>query len=259
MALDLFQYGMGTLSGALVGFTLALLGGGGSILAVPLLVHAVGLTDAHTAIATSAVAVASNALISLVMHARRGTVIWRYAGLYCATGTVGALLGASIGKMLDGKHLLLYFSGLMIAIAILMLRRISVASEDTCIFERRNTTKVLAIGGGSGVVSGFFGIGGGFLIVPGLVFSTGMPTINAVSTSLVAIVAFGSTTAATYSISGLVDWPLAAVFIAGGAFGAVLGCKLVHRLRPCQSALNSVFAGAILTFGIAMAWSTLLG
>ncbi|MBY5410522.1 sulfite exporter TauE/SafE family protein [Rhizobium leguminosarum] len=259
MALDLFQHGMGTLSGALVGFTLALLGGGGSILAVPLLVRAVGLTDAHTAIATSAVAVAANALISLVMHARRGTVIWGYAGLYCATGMVGALLGASIGKVLDGNRLLLYFSGLMIAIAILMLRRISVASENTCVFESRNTTKVLAIGGGSGIVSGFFGIGGGFLIVPGLVFSTGMPTINAVSTSLVAIVTFGSTTAATYSISGLVDWPLAAVFIAGGAFGAVLGCNLGQRLRPYQSVLNRLFAGVVLIFGIAMAWSTLLG
>ena len=72
-----------------------------------------------------------------------------------------------------------------------MLRRISVASENSCVFERRNTRKVLAIGGGSGVVSGFFGIGGGFLIVPGLVFSTGMPKINEVSTSFVAIVALG--------------------------------------------------------------------
>lgn len=91
----------------------------------------------------------------------------------------------------------------------------------------------------------------------GLVFSTGMPTINAVSTSLVAIVAFGSTTAATYSLSGLVDWPLAAVFIAGGAIGAVIGCRVVHRLKPYQSALNRLFAGAILMAGLAMALSAL--
>jgi uncharacterized membrane protein YfcA len=107
------------------------------------------------------------------------------------------------------------------------------------------------------VVSGFFGIGGGFLIVPGLLFSTGMPTINAVSTSLVAIVAFGSTTAATYSLSGLVDWSLAAVFIGGGAIGAVIGCSLVHRLKPYQSMLNGLFASVVLIFGIAMAWSAL--
>jgi uncharacterized membrane protein YfcA len=257
MSLDLYQYGIGTICGTLVGFTLGLLGGGGSILAVPLLVHAVGLANAHVAIATSAVSVAANALISLVMHARRGTVVWRYAGLYCVTGIVGALLGASIGKMLDGNRLLLWFSGLMIVVAVLMLRRIKVAGDNICVFESRNAPKVLAVGAGTGIVSGFFGIGGGFLIVPGLVFSTGMPTINAVSTSLVAIVAFGSTTAATYSLSGLVDWPLAAVFVVGGAVGAIGGCGLVHRLKPYHSMLNGLFAGVILLFGIGMAWSAL--
>jgi uncharacterized membrane protein YfcA len=255
MSLDLYQYGIGTVCGALVGFTLGLLGGGGSILAVPLLVHAVGLANAHVAIATSAVAVAANALISLVMHAHRGTVIWRYAGFYCVTGVFGALVGASFGKMLDGNHLLVWFSGLMIVVAVLMLRRIRLESDDVCVFDGSRAPKVLAIGAGTGVISGFFGIGGGFLIVPGLVFSAGMPTINAVSTSLVAIVAFGTTTAATYSFSGLVDWPLASVFIAGGVVGSVIGCSLVHRLKPYQSTLNGLFAGVILIFGVAMAWS----
>lgn len=224
---------------------------------MPLLVHAVGLTNAHVAIATSAVSVAANALINLVMHARRGTVIWRYAGLYCVMGVAGASLGVSAGKALDGDRLLLWFSGLMIIGAILMLRRIGMPSNSICIYEGRNAPKVLAAGAGTGIVSGFFGIGGGFLIMPGLVFSTGMPTINAVSTSLVAIVAFGSTTAATYSLSGLVDWPLAAVLIAGGTIGAVIGCRVVHRLKPYQSVLNRLFAGAILMAGLAMALSAL--
>jgi uncharacterized protein len=258
MSLDLYQYGIGVLCGSLVGFSLGLLGGGGSILAVPLLVHAVGLPNAHVAIATSAVSVAANAFISLVMHARRGTVIWRYAGLYCVTGVAGAFLGASAGKALDGGRLLLWFSGLMIIVAVLMLRRSRVPSNSVSIYDGREAPKVLAAGAGTGIVSGFFGIGGGFLIVPGLAFSTGMPTINAVSTSLVAIVSFGSATAATYSLSGLVDWPLAAVFIAGGAIGAVIGCRAVHRLEPYQSALNRLFAGAILMAGLAMAWSALV-
>jgi uncharacterized membrane protein YfcA len=71
-------------------------------------------------------------------------------------------------------------------------------------------------------------------------------------------VAFGSTTAASYSLSGLVDWPLAAVSIAGGAIGACLGCRVVHRLGPYQSALNYLFAGAILTTGLAMASTALV-
>jgi uncharacterized membrane protein YfcA len=257
MSLDLYQYGIGTICGALVGFTLGLLGGGGSILAVPLLVHAVGLANAHVAIATSAVSVAANALISLVMHARRGTVVWRYAGLYCLTGILGALVGATFGKMLDGNRLLLWFSGLMVVVAVLMLRRMRLTSDNICAFENRKSPRVLAVGAGTGVISGFFGIGGGFLIVPGLILSTGIPTINAVSTSLVAIVAFGSTTAATYSLSGLVDWPLAAFFIAGGAIGAVIGCSLLQLLKPYQSTLNGLFAGVILIFGVAMAWSTM--
>ncbi|WP_281035411.1 sulfite exporter TauE/SafE family protein [Rhizobium leguminosarum] len=114
---------------------------------------------------------------------------------------------------------------------------------------------VLAVGAGTGVISGFFGIGGGFLIVPGLILSTGIPIINAVWTSLVAIVAFGATTAATYTLSGLVGCPLVAVFVAGGAIGAVIGCSLVHRLNPCQSTLNGLFASVILILGVAMAWS----
>lgn len=143
MSLELYQYCVGAICGSLVGFSLGLLGGGGSILAVPLLVHAVGLTNAHIAIATSAVSVAANALISLVMHARRGTVIWRYAGLYCVMGVAGTSLGASAGKALDGDRLLLWFSGLMIIVAILMLRRIGMPSNSICIYEGRNAPKVL--------------------------------------------------------------------------------------------------------------------
>lgn len=254
-SLDLYQYGAGILCGSLVGFALGLLGGGGSILAVPLLVHVVGVANVHVAIATSAVSVAANALVGLLMHARRGTVIWRYAGLYCATGMAGALLGAFIGKKLDGDRLLLGFSALMMVIAITMFRRIAVASGNTVSFVGRNAPKVLMAGAATGAVSGFFGIGGGFLIVPGLVLTTGMPTINAVSTSLVAIVAFGLTTATTYALSGLVDWPLAATFIAGGAIGAVSGCHAVHRLRAHQSMLNKLLAAAILIVALAMAWA----
>src|SRR3546814_16032027 len=95
---------------------------------------------------------------------------------------------------------------------------------------------------GSGAFSGFFGIGGGFMIVPGIVAATGMPMINAVGTSLVAVTAFGLTTAANYAWSGLVDWQLAALFIAGGAIGSWLGLKGAQRLSARKGGLTTLFA-----------------
>lgn len=104
MMLDPIQYGLATLSGGLVGFTLGLFGGGGSILAVPLMVYVVGVPNAHVAIGTSAVAVAANAFANLVGHARLGNVKWRCAGIYSVAGIIGAFAGSSAGKMVNGNR-----------------------------------------------------------------------------------------------------------------------------------------------------------
>src|SRR3546814_15690998 len=109
---------------------------------------------------------------------------------------------------------------------------------------RENERKVLSYGLGTGVFSGFFGIGGGFLIVPGLRLSTDMPMINAVGTSLVAVTAFGLTPAANYAFSGMVDWPLAGIFILGGVAGGFFGTMLPKRLSG-RGALPTVFAALI--------------
>src|ERR1700744_4297620 len=98
---------LGLASGALVGFSLGLVGGGGSILAVPLMVYVVGVPDAHVAIGTSAIAVAANAAVNLSNHARGGTVVWSCALVFAAAGIVGALLGTVFGKLLDGRKLLM--------------------------------------------------------------------------------------------------------------------------------------------------------
>lgn len=252
ISLDLYHDVLGMMSGILVGFTLGLFGGGGSILAVPLLINIVGVANAHVAIATSAVAVAANAAVSLLLHARHGTVQWKYAGLYCSTGVFFAFLGTLLGKALDGPKLLILFGGLMIVISIAMFRRRGMIDISPAKFSMRNAPKVLSMGAGTGALSGFFGIGGGFLIVPGLIFSTGMPTVNAVATSLVAIIAFGITTAVSYSFSGLVDWQLALIFLTGGALGAVAGCSTVNMLKNYQSLLNLLFAGLVLLVGSGM-------
>src|SRR6266571_6959167 len=106
MSAELLQDALGLLSGSLVGFSLGLVGGGGSIFAVPLMVYVVGVGDAHVAIGTSAVAVAVNAAANLAGHWRDGTVRWSCALLFAAAGVAGAFAGSIAGKMLDGQKLL---------------------------------------------------------------------------------------------------------------------------------------------------------
>ena len=109
-------------SGSLVGLILGLIGGGGSILAVPLLVYVVGVPSPHVAIGTSAIAVAASAAINLIGHARAGTVRWPCAIVFALSGIVGAAIGAQLGKMVDGNRLLALFGALMIVVGLLMLR-----------------------------------------------------------------------------------------------------------------------------------------
>ncbi|MFP5329067.1 MAG: sulfite exporter TauE/SafE family protein [Alphaproteobacteria bacterium] len=251
--LDPIQYLLGTLSGALVGFSLALVGGGGSILAVPLMVYLVGLKEPHVAIGTSALAVAVNAATGLANHARAGTVKWRCASTFAAAGVAGAFAGSSLGKAFDGERLLFLFALVMIAVGVMMLRRRTAGGHAEVKLNRQNAPKILGIGLGAGAFSGFFGIGGGFLIVPGLIASTGMPMINAVGSSLLAVTAFGLTTAFNYALSGLVDWPLATAFILGGVAGGLGGARLARRLSGAGH-LTSIFAGLIFVVAAYMLW-----
>ena len=245
MTLSLVQYALGVACGTVIGFTLGLVGGGGSILAVPLMVYVVGVRNPHLAIGTAAFAVATNAATGLVSHAREHTVKWRCGGLYAAAGVLGALAGSTAGKRFDGGRLLLLFAVLMLAVGVAMLRGRGNAGTPGAQCTRENAPRVLGYGLVTGVLSGFFGIGGGFLIVPGLVSSTGMPIFNAVGTSLVAVTAFGFTTAANYALSGLVDWPLAGVLIGGGLVGGLAGTRVARRMAAVGGLLTTVFATLI--------------
>ncbi|ARC38746.1 sulfite exporter TauE/SafE family protein (plasmid) [Paracoccus yeei] len=253
--IDILHYALGGLSGALVGLTLGLVGGGGSILSVPLMVHVVGVADPHVAIGTSALAVAVNAAASLSHHARAQTVKWRCGGIYAAAGILGAVLGSTLGMAIDGQKLLFLFALLMLAVGGLMLRNRRAIGEPGAQCNRENAPKVMGFGLATGVFSGFFGIGGGFLIVPGLVASTHMPIINAVGTSLVAVTAFGLTTAVNYAFSGLVAWGLAAVFVAGGIAGGLYGARLSRSLSD-KGTLSTVFAGLIFAVALYMLWKS---
>jgi uncharacterized membrane protein YfcA len=241
-------------SGGLVGFTLGLVGGGGSILAVPLLIYVVGIPSTHVAIGTSAVAVAASAAINLFGHWRGGTVKWPCAIVFTIAGIIGAAAGAQIGKMVDGGRLLALFGALMVVIGLLMLRpRRSGDNPDVRLNQdsmRRLLPLLIGIGFAVGALSGFFGIGGGFLIVPGLIGATAMPLINAIGSSLVSVTAFGLTTAASYAASGLVDWPVAGLFVLGGAAGGFLGIRTAQFFAGSKRALSLTFAGIVVTVGV---------
>jgi uncharacterized membrane protein YfcA len=256
MLLTPLQYGLGVLSGAVVGFSLGLTGGGGSILAVPLMVYLVGVQNPHIAIGTSALAVAVNAATSLVSHARAHTVKWRCGCLYAAAGVLGALAGSTLGKAVDGQKLLFLFALVMMIVGVLMLRGRKERGIPDAQCNRDNAAKVLGFGLGTGAFSGFFGIGGGFLIVPGLVASTRMPIINAVGTSLIAVTAFGLATALNYAHSGLVDWALAGAFVLGGVVGGQAGAQTAKRLST-GGHLTRVFAALIFTVALYMLWKSI--
>jgi len=246
------QSALGLASGMLVGFSLGLVGGGGSILAVPLMVYVVGVPEPHVAIGTSAIAVAANAAVNLSNHARGGTVVWSCALLFAAAGMVGAFGGSILGKMIDGHKLLALFALVMLVIAMLMLKTRSRIGNPDVEMNWSNTPAIVGLGVVTGTLSGFFGIGGGFLIVPALMLATGMSIMNAVSSSLVAVTAFGMTTAASYAWSGLIAWGLAALFVAGGIVGGVAGTRAARHLAERRGALNIVFAVVIIAVALYM-------
>lgn len=141
----------------------------------------------------------------------------------------------------------------MIAVGIVMLRRRGRVGDPDVRLGRENAPKLVGYGLGTGVFSGFFGIGGGFLIVPGLIAATGMPMIYAVGSSLVAATAFGLATAANYALSGLIDWLLALAFIAGGLIGGLAGARIAKRLAGAGR-LTTLFATLIFVVAGYMLW-----
>ena len=251
------QIALALLSGGAIGIVLGLVGGGGSILAVPLLVYVVGVGSTHAAIGTAAVAVTANALAGLAGHARGGTVKWPCAIVFAAAGIIGAAIGAEIGKAVDGARLLMLFGLLMIGVGASMLVRRSRA-EDPDVRLSRTTARVLLprlvpMGLGVGLAAGFFGIGGGFLILPALIAATAMPFAYAVGTSLVVVTALGLTTATSYALSGYVDWLVTGLLVAGGIGGASLGIWLGRRLAGHKAVMEKVFAALVIAVGLYIA------
>lgn len=246
MTLDLWTTSAALVSGALVGFLLAVFGGGGSVLATPLLLYLVGVRDPHIAIGTSAAAVSVNALAGLVGQARAGRVKWPCALVFGAAGLAGSVAGSTLAKRMDGQHLLLGFALAMAAVALSMLRAKRDAGDPGVHLTPGLVLRLTPLGLAAGFAAGFFGIGGGFLIAPGLMAATGMTLANAAASSLVSVSLFGAATAANYAVSGLVDWDLFAVLACGGVLGAAGGLPVARQLAGRAVLGRRLFALLIL-------------
>jgi uncharacterized membrane protein YfcA len=237
-------------SGSLVGFVLGVIGGGGSILAVPLLVYVVGVKSPHIAIGTSSIAVALSALANLVDHARRDHVCWPVALLFAISGVAGAALGSTLGKHTDGQKLLVLFGMVMIAVAASMALRGEGGDKPRVRLNHRNVPRVVGFGFVVGALSGFLGIGGGFLVVPSLIAATAMTMIVAIGSSLVSVTAFGLATAANYALSDLIDWRLVLLFVGGGIAGGLAGGQVATMLAAKKRALSRTFGIVVASVGV---------
>ncbi|OJT21329.1 hypothetical protein BO221_26250 [Archangium sp. Cb G35] len=239
---------LGIAASLLIGVTLGLLGGGGSILTVPLLVYVLGV-EPKTAIAMSLLVVGLTSASAVVVHARAGRVHWRTALIFGAGGMSGAFLGGRLAQWAPPGRLMLLFSAIMVAAAVAMLRRKEAPNEPGDSEQAPvllPVPRVLAQGAAVGLLSGLVGAGGGFLIVPALVL-VGLPTQAAVGTSLAVI--------SLQCFAGLLGhlghvqlpWGLTAAVVGTAVGGSFLGGRLADHVSP--RALRKGFA--VFVLGIA--------
>jgi uncharacterized membrane protein YfcA len=257
-------------SGALVGLALGLTGGGGSIFAVPLLIYVLRLAP-EEAVPISLVAVALTALVGAVQSMR--LAVWQPAVVFAIGGVAGAPLGIMAAIHVPSASLLSGFGLLALTIGTLMWRasrvapaqaravRAAVHSRDAgpvCALEPEGRLRftapcaaALAVTGlGTGFLSGLFGVGGGFLIVPALVLVTRMGIHRAVATSLIVITAIGFAGAGSALWHGRIEWAILVPFAAGGATAMTAGRRLAARWAGPR--LQRVFAALIIGVGAAM-------
>lgn len=253
----LLSLALAALGGGVIGLLLTTFGGGGSVLATPLLLYVVGIADAHVAIGTSAAAVAVNAATGLALQARAGRVKWPCALVFGGAGLGGALAGAQLAQQVDGRSLLAWFALAMALVALSMLRPRRAEGDPGVRLTPALTFRLAPVGAATGLAAGFFGIGGGFLIAPGLMAATGMTLANAAASSLVSVTLFGAATSASYAAAGLIDWPVFAALVAGGAIGALAGLPAARALAGHAALARALFAGLILATAAYVAWRAL--
>jgi uncharacterized membrane protein YfcA len=240
----------------LVGLAVGLLGGGGSILTVPILVYVVGL-EAKPAIATSLLVVGVTSAVATLSHARAGRVRFRTGVLFGAAGMVGAFLGGKLGSRLPAPLLLLAFAGVMVAASVAMLR-----GRRATVPEREGELPVALVvrdGFAVGLLTGTVGAGGGFLVVPALALLGGMPMAAAIGTSVLVIAMNSFAGLLGYLGTVQIAWGLAGTVTGAAVVGSFAGTALAGRLP--QEKLRKAFGVFVLVmaaFILAKQWPTVL-
>lgn len=236
---------LGLILSALIGLSLGLIGGGGSILTVPILVYFLNV-DAHDAVGMSLAVVGATSLLGAALHHRRGNLSLREGLIFGASGAAGAFAGAPLTHFLSPNALLLVFAGLMFIVAFSMFWRR--ANRDSEISYEPKTEKAIAAGFGVGVLTGFLGVGGGFLIVPALVLFGGLPMKRAIGTSLFVICLNCIAGLLAHTAQSHFNWPLTMLVISLAVAGTIAGTMLSRRL-PAQS-LKNTFAALVLVVAV---------
>jgi hypothetical protein len=259
-------------SGAIVGLALGLTGGGGSIFAMPLLIYGLQLSPAG-AVPISLVAVGMTALVGATNAIRAKLVVWQPTIMFIVGGIVGAPLGLSVQQFLAPEGIVIGFAALAMTVGTLMWIRSRSHPDEAhavratpegggsgpiCVLAPHGQLRftapcafvLTAVGLGTGFLSGLFGVGGGFLIVPALVIVTRMGVHSAVATSLLIISAIGFSGAASAIVAGRISWPILLPFAAGGAIAMMAGRSLAHRMAG--PSLQRVFSVLIVLVGAAM-------
>ena len=229
----------------LIGVSLGTLGSGGSIITMPVLVYIAGI-PAHTAVGMSLVIVGTTAAIGSGLHARRSGFDSRAAAVFAATGAIGAYAGAKLTHLVEGGTLMAIFAVLMLFAGWRMLAPgAAAAASRAC-----GVLRCAGIGLPLGVLTGFLGVGGGFLIVPALVLVAGLDMKRAVPTSL-AIIAFNAAGGLAGQLRyGAIDWPLTAAFLGFALTGMVGGSMMTKRMSG--DGLRLGFAWAVVALGTAI-------
>jgi uncharacterized membrane protein YfcA len=225
--------------GLLIGLSLGALGGGGSILTVPALVHLLG-QDPRQATSSSLLIVGVTSLIALVPHARRGNVRFGQGLVFGALGTAGSLVGSALSATVAPGVLLTAFAALMVVVGVLMLRRSGTAPSARVLTLRPRhvdlptAAKVVVTATAVGLLTGFLGVGGGFALVPALVLVLSFRMPVAVGTSLL-VIAVNSATAlmARAAVDApVLDWGVVLAFTAAAVVGSLAGGQVAARLEP---------------------------
>lgn len=239
----------------LIGLSLGLLGGGGSILTVPILVYVAGF-GAKEAIASSLFVVGVTSAVSVIGHARSGRVRWKTGLIFGAAGMAGAFAGGLLGSRIPSVVLMIAFALMMIATSIAMLRGRRKTGPDKA-YSDLPILRILADGAVVGLVTGLVGAGGGFLVVPALALLGGMPMAMAVGTSLVVIAMKSFAGLAGYLTTVQIDWGTTLAVTAMAIVGSLIGARLVGRIP--EAALRKAFGWFVLAMGAFLLVQEILG